>query len=200
MNYTEEFENAYDELQKAIRNRSHLVMKVVTDKNGHQRHVLVNPNKDLKKNKTVAKKEPEDERIQAAIDTKTMLEDYENKIKETLKRNPSNFEELKDYYISLLNRYERDIRSMPGEMKYRLPEATPIHDPLDIMSFTQLFDLKTKLDKEFNTKKEKIENEPKKLAELNNAIKKDKGDGNILDKKHRAENNAKTQEKSDKGN
>lgn len=43
MNYTEEFNNAYAELEKAIRDRSHLTQKVITDKNGHTRKVWVNP-------------------------------------------------------------------------------------------------------------------------------------------------------------
>lgn len=51
MNYAEKFENAYEELQKAIRDRSHLVPKVITDKNGYQRKVMVRPDEiENKKN------------------------------------------------------------------------------------------------------------------------------------------------------
>lgn len=41
INYSEEFVSAYDDLQKAIRDRSHLTQKVITDKNGHTRKVWV---------------------------------------------------------------------------------------------------------------------------------------------------------------
>ena len=53
MNYTEEFSAAFEELQKAIRDRSHLVKKVITDKNGHSRTVWVRPEdvREIKKRK-----------------------------------------------------------------------------------------------------------------------------------------------------
>lgn len=52
MNYTEEFNRAYEDLQKAIRNRSYLVPKVITDKNGHQRKVMVKP-EEIENKKTI---------------------------------------------------------------------------------------------------------------------------------------------------
>lgn len=45
MGYTEKFAEVYEDLQKAIRDRSHLTQKVITDKNGHTRKVWVKTDK-----------------------------------------------------------------------------------------------------------------------------------------------------------
>lgn len=57
-NYTKSFNNVFEDLQKAIRDRSHLTQKTITDKNGHTRKVWVNPlDKQQMKQRKAAKED-----------------------------------------------------------------------------------------------------------------------------------------------
>lgn len=52
----------YDEIEKAMRDRSHLIPKKITDKNGHQRTVMVRPGEDIKGNRQKKVEEPTEKR------------------------------------------------------------------------------------------------------------------------------------------
>lgn len=53
----------YDEIVKAMRDRSHLIPKKITDKNGHQRTVMVRPGEEVKGEKQKKVEEPTEKRI-----------------------------------------------------------------------------------------------------------------------------------------
>lgn len=77
MGYTDEFSYYFEKLQKAINNRSQLVLQTVTDKNGNVKRVWVNPNKDKKtvENKT-KKEDTQSMRIKSKLTKTDEITDY----------------------------------------------------------------------------------------------------------------------------
>ena len=130
--YTKSFSEAFEDFQKAIRNRSHLVPKQIVDKNGVSRTVMVRPDKDMPKQKKPGVKKVEEnaskvnyEKFESdvfsfgadgekAFENGNYSEEYKNKVRNGWKKfdssgaDPSNAKSVLMNVLNAQKKYDDD--------------------------------------------------------------------------------------------
>lgn len=170
MTYTEQFEEVYEELQKAIRDRSHLTQKVITDKNGHTRKVWVNPldKEQMKKRKVdkVVDETPQEKWLSTFKDRT-----YEEIKKIKSEKDPAKKEKYKEFLLTEMMHYQGAI--------YRFANWENVNDGLPSSynfdytkaSYDTLFGFVKKLDREAERQK-KIKRAALSLKKTENQVSK----------------------------
>lgn len=194
--YSESFADAFDELQKAIKDRSHLTQKVITDKNGHTRKVWVKTEekKSVKPGKNVADDSSllpswtiEEEKTLDA-DAKSL----DNEIKRIKNISYSEREEYRDLFINHLFNYSYAIQDYANDRTITndiLPSERDFN--YDDVSFEKLFEMADKMNSTVKKlkaqKRSEARQQKEKMDAVNKLMAEDKSNDNFIEKLHRAE-------------